>query len=94
MFNWIWVFLLYSWKIETLFPKLEYQSYRLCSFKGCQPIIFKNIYSFYLKIFFTFENSVDPGEMQHYAAFHLGLHWLQKHSFRGFPEFKGLNTYA
>ena len=25
MFTSIWVFLLYSWKIETLFPKLEYQ---------------------------------------------------------------------
>ena len=27
--------------------------------------------------------SVDPDEMQHYAAFHLGLHYLQKYSFRG-----------
>ena len=25
MFTWIWVFLLYSWKIEALFPNLEYQ---------------------------------------------------------------------
>ena len=25
MFTWIWVFLLYSWKIETLFLKLEDQ---------------------------------------------------------------------
>ena len=25
MLTWIWAFLLYSWKIETLFPKLEYQ---------------------------------------------------------------------
>ena len=23
--------------------------------------------------------------MQHYAAFHLGLHFLQRYSFRGFP---------
>ena len=29
--------------------------------------------------------------MQHYAAFHLGLHCLKKYSFRGFPEYKGLN---
>ena len=28
--------------------------------------------------------------MQHYAAFHLGLHCLQKYSLRGFPEYKGL----
>ena len=33
--------------------------------------------------------SVDPDEMQHYAAFHLGLHCLQKYSFRGFPNTKG-----
>ena len=26
---------------------------------------------------------------QHYAAFHLGLHCLQKYSFRGFPNTKG-----
>ena len=26
-------------------------------------------------------NSADPGEMQHYAAFHLGLDCLQKYSF-------------
>ena len=35
-------------------------------------------------------SSVDSDEMQHYAAFHLGLHCLQKYLFRGFPEYKGL----
>ena len=25
MFTWIWVFLLYSWKLETLFQKLKDQ---------------------------------------------------------------------
>ena len=36
----------------------------------------RNIIFFCLKIFFTFTNSVDPDEMQHYAAaaFHRGLH--------------------
>ena len=38
---------------------------------------------------FTFTNSVDPDEMQHYAAFHLGLHCLKNYSFRGFPNTKG-----
>ena len=38
----------------------------------------KRSYSF-VKIFFTFTNTVDPDEMQHYAAFHLGLHCLQKY---------------
>ena len=42
-----------------------------------------------LKIFFTLTNSVDPDEMQHYAAFHLSLHFLQKYSFRGFGNTKG-----
>ena len=28
-------------------------------------------------------------KMWHYAAFHLGLHCLQKYSFRGFPNTKG-----
>ena len=30
----------------------------------------------------NYANSVDPDEMQYYAAFHLGLHCLQKYSFR------------
>ena len=41
----------------------------------------------------TFTNSENPDEMQHYAAFHLGLHCLQKYSFRGFPEYKGLRSF-
>ena len=52
----------------------------------CQITIFKK----YCKDLFTFTNSVDPDEMQHYAAFHLGLHFLQNYSFRGFPEYNGL----
>ena len=44
----------------------------------------KSIELFYLKIFFTFTNSVDPDEIQHFAALHLGLYCLQKYSFRGF----------
>ena len=39
----------------------------------------KDIVFFCLKIIFTFTNSVGPDEMQHYAAFHLGLHCLQKY---------------
>ena len=42
----------------------------------------------YLKIFFTFTNSIDPDVMQHYAAFHLGLHCLQKYLFRDFLNTK------
>ena len=39
--------------------------------------------------FFIFTNSVGPDEMQHDAAFHLGLHSLPKYSFRGFRNTKG-----
>ena len=35
-------------------------------------------------------SSVDSVEMQHDAAFLLGLQCLQKYSFRGFPKYKGL----
>ena len=47
---------------------------------------------FCLKTYFTFTNSVVPDEMQHHAAFHLGLHCLQKYLFRGFPKYKGLKN--
>ena len=40
-----------------------------------------------MQIWFTFTNSVDHHEMQHYAAFHLGHHCLQKYF--GFPNVKG-----
>ena len=53
-------------------------------------IIFQNYCIFCPKIFFTFTNSVDPDEMQHYAAFHLGLHCFQKVLVNGFPENKWL----
>ena len=38
---------------------------------------------------FYLTNSVGTDEMQHYAAFHLGLHCLQKYSFRVFWNIKG-----
>ena len=42
-----------------------------------------NALYFCLDIFY-YANSVDPDEMQHDAAFHLGLHCLQKYSIKGF----------
>ena len=41
-------------------------------------------YGAFLKVCFNLANSVDPDEMQHYAAFHLGLHCLHKYPSRGF----------
>ena len=43
-----------------------------------------------LMIVFTLQtDSVDPDEMWHYAAFHLGIHFLPKYLFRGFQYIKG-----
>ena len=43
-----------------------------------------------LRIFFYLTNSVDPDEMPHHAAFHLGLHCQStEYLFRGFPYTKG-----
>ena len=42
-----------------------------------------------LKIVLALENIVDPNEMPHNAAFHLGLHCLPKYPFRGFQYTKG-----
>ena len=50
-----------------------------CIYLGVSGYYLKNIV-FDLKIFFTLTNSVEPDEMTHYAAFHLGLHCLQRYS--------------
>ena len=42
-----------------------------------------------LMIVFVLANSVDPDEMLHYAAFHLGLHCLPKYAFRSHQYTKG-----
>ena len=46
-----------------------------------------------LKINFGLAYSADPDEMPHYAAFHLGLQFLQKKTFRGFQYTKVLSTF-
>ena len=50
--------------------------------EGSQVLIFNAFLS--LKIVHGIANCVDPDEMQHYGAFHLGLHCLPKNSFRDF----------
>ena len=42
-----------------------------------------------LRIILIIPNSADRDEMQHDAAFHLGLHCLPKYLFRGFQYTKG-----
>ena len=42
-----------------------------------------------LKVVLILANSADPDEMQHYAAFHLGLPCLPKYLFRRFLYTKG-----
>ena len=41
-----------------------------------------------LKVVLILADSAGPDEMQHYAAFHLGLHCLPKYPFRGFQYTK------
>ena len=57
--------------------------------EGSKVIISKSIIFLSLKIDFVLANSADPGEMQHYGAFHLGLHCLPKYPIRGFWSTKG-----
>ena len=42
-----------------------------------------------LKVVLILANTADPDEMQHYAAFHLGLHCLPKYHFKGCQYTKG-----
>ena len=42
-----------------------------------------------LKIVLIIANSADPDEMQHYATFCPGLHYLPKYPFLGFQYTKG-----
>ena len=42
-----------------------------------------------LKVVLVLANGADPDEMQHCAAFHLGLHCLPKYLFRCFQYTKG-----
>ena len=58
-------------------------------FKGSQVEFLNYCVFLSLKVVLILANSVDPDEMQHYAAFHLGLHCLPKHPFRGFQYIKG-----
>ena len=50
-----------------------------------------------LKVVFILANSADTDEMQHFAAFHMGLHCLPKYLFRtgkGIGRFAGIYAYC
>ena len=49
----------------------------------------KSYYDDMIKVVIILANSADPDEMQHNAAFHLGLHYLPEYPFRGFQYTKG-----
>ena len=59
-------------------------------FKGSQVEFSKLLCISAPEIVLILANSAEPDEMQHYAAFHLGLHCLPKYLFWGFPVYKGL----
>ena len=50
-----------------------------CTRQGVSGNNFQNRLYFFLKIFLSSTNSVDLYEVQHYAAFHMGLRCLQKY---------------
>ena len=54
-----------------------------CTYLGVSGYNFKKNIVFFVRSFLTFTNNADPDEMQHFAAFYLGLHCLQKYSFKG-----------
>ena len=43
-------------------------------FKGLQVALFYYDVVLFLKVVLILANCADPDEMQHYAAFHLGIH--------------------
>ena len=52
-------------------------------FKMSQNFLYYDVF-LSLKVVLILANCADPDEMQHYAAFHLGLHCLPKYHFKGF----------
>ena len=60
----------------------------IISFKGSQVDISKYVIRS-LNIVFITANSAGPDEIQHYAAFHLVLHYLSNYLFRGFQYTNG-----
>ena len=70
----------------TLFGPLEFLIKINCTVKSVWSILYielkfqKNIF-ISLKIDFVLANSADPDEMQHHAAFYLGLHCLHNAAF-------------
>ena len=58
--------------------------------EGSQVVILKKIVFLSLKINFVLEKGVDPDEMQHNAAFHLGLHCFSNQMLMGSLVFKVL----
>ena len=50
-------------------------------YRDVSEVILFNIVFLSLKVNFVLTNSVVPGKMPHYAAFHLGLHCLQNYAF-------------
>ena len=48
---------------------------------------FKGLQVNFSKYVFVLANSADPNEMEHYAAFHQGLHCSPKYLFRVFLQY-------
>ena len=70
--------------------KLKRSGWSNVYIEGSQVIVSPKMYFFLVS-----ENNVEPDEIPHYVAFHMGLHCLPKYPFRGFQYTKGLfgNSY-
>ena len=68
------------------FPPLHFNTISMglpnVHFKGSQVESFTIFLS--LKVVFILANNAEPVDVQHYAAFHLGLYCLPKYPLRGF----------
>ena len=67
----------------------------LCTLRGHNKRFLNHVF-LSLTVVLILANSAEPDEMQHDAAFHLGLHCLQKYLFRGFQyeRVNGIVTWA
>ena len=62
-------------------------------FKAAWPSCFNYDVFLFSKVVLILANGADPGEIQHYVAFHLGLHCLPNYRY-GISSIQRVNTFA
>ena len=88
----IFVLSIFEWLLKIGFTVHTRKSeWFIVYIEGSQVIISKTYSIFSQKFDFVLANSTGPGEMLHYASFHLCFHCLPWYTFKGFLEFQSLN---